>query len=55
MDQKQDFGNPTSGYYETVRQGYKDCHLDTDVLEAALDNSMELAQHRMIQEPAHPW
>ena len=55
MDQKQDFGNPTRGYYDTVRQGYKDCHLDMDVLETALDSSAELAQHRMTQEPAYPW
>lgn len=55
MDQKQDFGNPTRGYYDTVRQGYKDCHLDIDVLETALDSSAELAQHRMMQEPVQPW
>ena len=55
MDQKQDFGNPTRGYYDTVRRGYKDCHLDMDVLENALDSSAELAQHRMMQEPVRPW
>ena len=55
MDQKQDFGNPTRGYYDTVRRGYKDCHLDMNVLENARDSSAELAQHRMIQEPVRPW
>ena len=55
MDRMRDFGSPTRGYYETVRQGYKDCHLDLNVLETALDNSMELAQHRMEQEPVPQW
>lgn len=55
MDLKQDFGNPTRGYYETVRQGYKDCGLNSGVLEQALHESVELAQQRMAQEPVSPW
>ena len=55
MDKQMDFGNPTKGYYDTVRQGYLDCGLDTDVLETALDNSMELTRHRMAEEPEHLW
>ena len=55
MDQKQDFGNPTRGYYETVRQGYEDCGLNTGVLEQALHESVGLTQHRMAQEPVSPW
>lgn len=47
MDQRMDFGKPYRGYYETVRQGYLDCGLDTAVLDRAVENSMELAQHRM--------
>lgn len=47
MDQRKDFGHPSPGYYHTVRQGYLDCGLDTAVLDRAVENSMELAQHRM--------
>lgn len=50
MDRKMDFGNPTKGYYDTVRQGYLDCGLDTAVLDRAVDESMDLAQNRMTQE-----
>ena len=55
MDQKQDFGQPTRGYYETVQEGYKNCGLDLRVLEQALQESVQQAQHRMTQEPAAPW
>lgn len=47
MDQQKDFGTPTKGYYDVVRQGYRDCGLDTGVLEQALKDSRELAQQRM--------
>lgn len=47
MDKMKDFGNPSRGYYNIVRQGYRDCGLDTAVLDQAVQNSMELAQHRM--------
>lgn len=46
MDLKNDFGRPSPGYYGTVRQGYRDCGLDTAVLDQAVKDSMELAQHR---------
>lgn len=49
MDPRMDFGIPTKGYYDTVWQGYKDCGLDTAVLERAADESMELSQIRMSQ------
>lgn len=55
MDQKMDFGQPTPGYYETVREGYANCGLDETVLEQALNSSLELAQARMAEEPQHPW
>lgn len=55
MDRKQDFGQPTRGYYETVQEGYKNCGLDLRVLEQALQESVQQAQHRMTQEPAAPW
>ena len=55
MDQKMDFGQPTPGYYETVKEGYDDCGLDQSVLEQALQSSLELAQARMTDEPQRPW
>lgn len=55
MNQQQDFGQPTRGYYETVQEGYKNCGLDLNVLEQALQESVQQAQHRMTQEPAAPW
>ncbi len=47
MDQKMDFGAPTRQYLETVRQGYRDCGLDSAVLEQAYKDSLELAQPRL--------
>ena len=55
MDQKMDFGQPTPGYYETVKEGYDDCGLDQSVLEQALQSSLELAQARMSDEPQQSW
>lgn len=55
MDQKMDFGQPTPGYYETVREGYADCGLDESILEQALDSSIEFAQERMTLEQQRPW
>ena len=55
MNQKHDFGQPSQGYYDTVWRGYEDCGLDTRVLEQALRESVQQAQHRMTQEPAAPW
>ena len=40
MNLKMDFGVPTDSYYKTVRQGYRDCGLDTDILDEAVHSSM---------------
>ena len=50
MDPRMDFGNPSAGYYDIVHRGYEDCGLDTAVLNRAVSNSMDLAQHRMERE-----
>lgn len=52
MDKTKDFGFPSVGYYQTVLQGYRDCGLDTNVLEEALKDSMKMAreQFRRAQE-----
>ena len=47
MDPRMDFGNPSKGYYDIVRQGYEDCGLDTNVLDHAVNDSLDLAQQRM--------
>ena len=50
MDPGMDFGNPSAGYYDIVHRGYEDCGLDTAVLNQAVSDSMDLAQHRMERE-----
>ena len=52
MDKTKDFGFPSFGYYQTCLQGYRDCGLDTRVLEKALKESVQLAreQTRRAQE-----
>ena len=47
MDSRMDFGNPSKNYYDIVRQGYEDCGLDTNVLDHAVNDSMDLTQQRM--------
>ena len=46
MDKTKDFGFPTYGYYQTCLQGYRDCGLDTRVLEEALKESVQLAREQ---------
>ena len=41
MNLKQQFGLPSESYYNTVRQGYKDCKLDLNVLNEAVKESAE--------------
>lgn len=41
MNLKQQFGLPSESYYNTVRQGYKDCNLDLNVLNDAVNESAE--------------
>lgn len=55
MDQKMDFGNPSKGYYDVVREGYEDCGLDTNVLDQAVNDSMDMAQQRMEQAGMRFW
>ena len=44
MDLKQDFGLPSPNYYYIVEKGYRDCGLNTRVLEQALDQAWEQVQ-----------
>lgn len=39
MNLRMQFGLPSTSYYRTVKEGYKDCGLDTSVLADALANS----------------
>lgn len=53
MNPKMEFHLPTPSYLETVRQGYRDCGLDEDVLDRALAHSAGeccLAAARQEQE-----
>lgn len=49
MNLKMAFGLPSPYYYDTVREGYLDCGLDTAALQQALRNSAEqfYAAHQM--------
>ena len=55
MDKKKDFGIPSKRYYDTVRQGYLECGLDTTILDKAVDKSIDLAQQRMAQGGMRMW
>ncbi len=54
MNLKMRFGLPSVEYYHTVREGYKNCRLDTSVLDEALCKSVKeyyfsaLAQAKML-------
>ena len=39
MNQRMQFGMPSAHYYQVVAQGYKDCGLDTHVLNEAVEKS----------------
>lgn len=49
MDLKMDFGNPSQYYYDTVFKGYEDCGLDVEILNRAVDQSMDKAALREQQ------
>ena len=40
MNPKMDFGLPSPYYYQTVHEGYENCGMDIDVLDAAVMNSV---------------
>lgn len=48
MDPKMDFGMPSREYTNTIRRGYRDCGMDSTVLEQAIEKSVEHAQHRLV-------
>ena len=50
MNLKQQFGLPSESYYNTVRQGYKDCNLDLNVLNDAVNESAEKYYERIEQD-----
>ena len=49
MDLRMDFGNPCQTYYDIVFKGYEDCGLDVDILNRAVDQSMDKAALREQQ------
>lgn len=49
MDLRMEYGNPSQHYYDTIYQGYEDCGLDVNVLNEAVDKSMDKAKLRMEQ------
>jgi len=49
MNLRMDFNLPSTSYYATVHQGYKDCGLDTTALEQALQNSTQQFYDSAVQ------
>lgn len=43
-------GAPSQYYYNTIREGYESASFDTNVLDAAVDNSIRLAEQQYLLE-----
>ena len=52
MNLRQDFGMPSTHYYRTVHQGYRDCNLDTSVLSKALGDSAQRFYSSAVGSPS---
>ena len=47
MNHKMNFGIPTQKYYNAVYEGYENCGLDVDVLNKAVDHSIDLYREKV--------
>lgn len=45
-----DYGIPSQFYYNTIRQGYKDCHLDLKYLDNAVQEMNDIVEEMEIKE-----
>lgn len=52
MNLKMGFGLPSPSYYHTVYEGYKDCELDTDILDKAVGESAQKFYSSAVR-PSH--
>lgn len=50
MHPKYEMGMPSRSYYQTIRQGYYDCGLDTSYLDFAVKNMQTEIEKIMMQE-----
>lgn len=50
MNDGHDLGSPSQYYYNTIREGYESAGFDTDFLDAAVDNSIQLAEQQLLLE-----
>lgn len=51
MNLKMNFGMPSTQYYRTVHEGYKDCGLDTEILKKAVAESAGQYFSSVVQNP----
>ena len=50
MDTKYEIGVPSQTYYQTIQQGYRDCGLDCDVLDDAVQRSRDIYHKQLDME-----
>lgn len=50
MNDGYDYGMPNKIYYETIRQGYDDCHLDRKYLDDAVEKMLDHTEKMEIEE-----
>jgi hypothetical protein len=53
INPKLEVGIPSRSYIESIMEGYENCGLDMNILEAALDNCLDILQKKM-RLPAKP-
>lgn len=50
MNDGYEYGMPSSLYYEIIRQGYQDCHLDCFILDDAVEKMNDIVEEMEISE-----
>lgn len=50
MNDGYDYGMPNSRYYNTILQGYNDCHLDSRYLKEAVEYMYDIVEKMEIKE-----
>lgn len=52
MNEGHPYGSPSDYYLNVIMEGYKTAGFDTEILEQAVEKSIQLAQEQQEQEPA---
>jgi hypothetical protein len=51
MNEGHPYGSPSDYYLNVIMEGYKTAGFDTEILEQAVERSVQLAQEQQEQEP----